>query len=59
MGSNGAGKTTVLRAVSGLVRPMAGRVRFMGRDITGLSPHTISHRSASSTSPREGASSQR
>ncbi|MDI6639008.1 MAG: ABC transporter ATP-binding protein [Bacillota bacterium] len=41
VGSNGAGKTTVLRAVSGLVRPMAGRIEFMGRDISGLPAHAI------------------
>jgi branched-chain amino acid transport system ATP-binding protein len=35
IGANGAGKTTVMRAVSGLVRPRGGRVRFDGRDITG------------------------
>lgn len=41
VGSNGAGKTTVLRAVSGLIRPMAGRIHFMGRDISGLPAHAI------------------
>ncbi|MBC7084549.1 MAG: ABC transporter ATP-binding protein [Firmicutes bacterium] len=41
VGSNGAGKTTVLRAVSGLVRPMSGRIEFMGRDISGLPAHAI------------------
>jgi branched-chain amino acid transport system ATP-binding protein len=41
LGANGAGKTTTLRTVSGLVRPRAGRIRFDGRDITGLAPHAI------------------
>ncbi|MEW6106513.1 MAG: ABC transporter ATP-binding protein [Bacillota bacterium] len=41
VGSNGAGKTTVLRAVSGLVRPMSGRIQFMGRDISGLPAHAV------------------
>ncbi len=41
VGSNGAGKTTVLRAVSGLVRPMSGRIQFMGRDISGLPAHAL------------------
>lgn len=36
LGANGAGKTTVLRTVSGLVRPTAGRVIFDGLDITTL-----------------------
>jgi branched-chain amino acid transport system ATP-binding protein len=36
IGANGAGKTTVLRAVSGLVRPSSGRVTVDGRAVTGL-----------------------
>ena len=35
LGTNGAGKSTILRAVFGLMPPDAGRVRFAGRDITG------------------------
>ncbi|HZB31567.1 MAG TPA: ABC transporter ATP-binding protein [Streptosporangiaceae bacterium] len=35
LGANGAGKTTFLRAVSGLVRPRSGRIAVGGRDITG------------------------
>ncbi len=35
LGANGAGKSTTLRAVSGLVRPVRGRIRYRGRDITG------------------------
>jgi branched-chain amino acid transport system ATP-binding protein len=34
LGSNGSGKTTMLRAISGVVAPMAGRIRFGGADIT-------------------------
>ena len=41
IGANGAGKTTVLRTVSGLVRPRAGRIRFGGADITGRPAHRI------------------
>ena len=41
IGANGAGKTTAMRAVSGLVRPRAGRVRFAGQDITGQPAHRI------------------
>jgi branched-chain amino acid transport system ATP-binding protein len=38
LGANGAGKTTTLRAISGLVRPMAGIVRLDGADLAGVSP---------------------
>ena len=41
LGSNGAGKTTLNMAISGLVRPRAGRVAFAGADITGRSPAEI------------------
>ncbi|MGE0796673.1 MAG: ABC transporter ATP-binding protein [Lautropia sp.] len=36
IGANGAGKTTTMRVLSGLMRPLAGRVVFDGRDLTGL-----------------------
>jgi branched-chain amino acid transport system ATP-binding protein len=38
LGTNGAGKSTVLKAISGLVRPSRGRVSFEGREITKMSP---------------------
>jgi len=38
LGANGAGKTTILRAVSGLVKPMAGRIVFDGADLARTSP---------------------
>jgi branched-chain amino acid transport system ATP-binding protein len=41
IGANGAGKTTALRAISGIIRPRSGRVRFGGRDITGRPPEQI------------------
>jgi len=41
LGANGAGKTTVLRTISGVLNPARGKVRFQGRDITGLSPDRV------------------
>jgi branched-chain amino acid transport system ATP-binding protein len=41
LGSNGAGKSTTLRAISGLVPPRAGSILFDGKPIAGLSPRTI------------------
>lgn len=40
-GRNGAGKSTTLKTVMGLVSPAAGHVRFDGREIGGLPPHRI------------------
>ncbi len=41
IGGNGAGKTTTLRTISGLLRPRAGRIEFLGEDLTRLAPHQI------------------
>ncbi len=41
IGTNGSGKTTALRSISGLVRGMQGSIRFLGADITKLEPHRI------------------
>jgi branched-chain amino acid transport system ATP-binding protein len=41
IGANGAGKSTTLRAISGLVKPRAGLVRFNGEEISTLPPHLI------------------
>ena len=41
IGANGAGKTSLLRAVSGLLRPTAGTIEFDGEDITRCPPHRI------------------
>ena len=41
IGSNGAGKSTTLRAISGMIRPAAGRIVFEGRDIAGLPSHEV------------------
>ena len=41
IGANGAGKSTTLRAISGLVHPSAGSINFMGRDITALNSQKV------------------
>jgi branched-chain amino acid transport system ATP-binding protein len=41
IGANGAGKSTTLRTISGLVRAKQGQVRFRGRNISQLAPHEI------------------
>jgi branched-chain amino acid transport system ATP-binding protein len=41
---NGAGKSTTLRCIMGLLRPTAGRVRFRGDDLVGLPPHLVCQR---------------
>ena len=44
VGANGAGKSTTLLALSGLVAPRAGTIRFDGEDITRMAPHRIVER---------------
>ncbi len=41
IGANGAGKSTILRAVSGLVKPQFGAIRFDGQDLIGVPAHRI------------------
>jgi branched-chain amino acid transport system ATP-binding protein len=41
LGANGAGKSTTLRAISGLVRLTAGRVDFLGQDISALPSYKV------------------
>jgi branched-chain amino acid transport system ATP-binding protein len=44
IGANGAGKTTSLKAISGLIAPKAGSVRFDGQSLTRLPAHVIARR---------------
>ncbi len=44
MGRNGMGKTTLLKALMGLVRPGGGRVWVQGRPMTGAAPHLVARR---------------
>ena len=41
IGSNGAGKSTTLRTISGLLRPVSGEVVFQGRSINGIPGHEV------------------
>jgi branched-chain amino acid transport system ATP-binding protein len=41
IGANGAGKTTALKAVSGILSPRSGRISFGGKVLSGLPPHRI------------------
>jgi branched-chain amino acid transport system ATP-binding protein len=41
IGANGAGKSTTLRTISGLIHARQGKIRLKNRDITNLPPHTI------------------
>jgi branched-chain amino acid transport system ATP-binding protein len=44
LGANGAGKTTMLRAISGVIPPAAGEITFNGRRISGLPAYAIAQR---------------
>jgi branched-chain amino acid transport system ATP-binding protein len=41
VGANGAGKSSLIRAIAGIERPRGGKIYFAGRDITGLDSHEI------------------
>jgi branched-chain amino acid transport system ATP-binding protein len=41
VGANGAGKTSLIRTIAGILKPSAGAIRFKGRDITGLPSHVV------------------
>jgi branched-chain amino acid transport system ATP-binding protein len=41
LGANGAGKSTILKTISGLVRPTEGTIHFFGEDISQKDPHSI------------------
>jgi len=40
-GRNGAGKTTFLKSVAGFMKPVAGTISFLGKDITGMPPEKV------------------
>ncbi len=41
IGSNGAGKSTTLRTISGLMKPKTGKIMYEGQDIAGMATHKI------------------
>jgi branched-chain amino acid transport system ATP-binding protein len=41
IGSNGAGKSTTLRTISGLLAPRTGSVKLRGQEIAGMAPHKV------------------
>lgn len=41
VGANGAGKTSLIRAVAGMVRPRKGSIRYKDREIAGLASHKV------------------
>jgi len=43
IGGNGAGKSTTLKTISGLIHPRTGTIRFLGQDITSAESHAIVH----------------
>ncbi|MBC2721682.1 ABC transporter ATP-binding protein [Desulfosporosinus sp.] len=47
IGANGAGKSSTLRAVSGMVRPSSGKIRFKDKDVTNTPSHIIARQGLS------------
>ena len=41
LGANGAGKSTTIMTITGILKPLKGRIEFMGRDITGMEAEEI------------------
>ena len=41
VGANGAGKSTILRTISGLIQPSGGEIRFRGQSLAGMKAHRI------------------
>jgi len=56
LGRNGAGKTTVLKSILGLVPPRAGKVIYKDTDITGLAPHLVARRGIAYVPAHRGSS---
>lgn len=54
IGANGAGKTTILRTISGLLRPLSGSIQFDGTEITKMRPYKIVQAGISHVPERRG-----
>lgn len=54
LGRNGAGKTSTLKCISGLLQPREGRICFEGVDIVGFQPHRIATRGLSLVPEQRG-----
>ncbi|MBI5605113.1 MAG: ABC transporter ATP-binding protein [Deltaproteobacteria bacterium] len=54
IGANGAGKTTVLKAISGLIPWTSGEILFQGKSLKGLTPETIAQKGISHVPERGG-----
>ena len=59
IGANGAGKSTTLQTISGLLRSRTGSIEFCGENISKLPPHKIVEKGHSEIARRGGASSCR
>jgi branched-chain amino acid transport system ATP-binding protein len=44
IGLNGAGKSTIMKAICGFLRPKTGRILYEGEDVTGIAPHRLIER---------------
>ncbi len=44
VGGNGSGKSTILRAISGMIRPWSGSILLQGEEVGGLEPHSLALR---------------
>jgi ABC-type branched-subunit amino acid transport system ATPase component len=49
IGPNGAGKSTLINCITGVLAPSAGRVVFLGKDLTGLPAHEVTRRGIART----------
>jgi branched-chain amino acid transport system ATP-binding protein len=49
IGPNGAGKTTLFSLISGFLKPSAGKIRYVGGDVTGEPPHRLARRGIART----------